>query len=89
MCDYKSRCKNKDKTCGNCERNWDNDIWEDNFEEKEEQTVPLNKRRKLSGVVNIDQRFKRFSPPISLNNLDIKKWANDTPVSTKVTENGK
>jgi hypothetical protein len=35
MCDYKNRCKWKGKSCGNCERNWDNEIWEDNFEEKE------------------------------------------------------
>ena len=33
-CDYKRRCKNKPKSCWNCERNQENDVLEDNFEEK-------------------------------------------------------
>jgi hypothetical protein len=33
-CDYKRSCKNKGSRCGNCERNYENEIWEDNYEPK-------------------------------------------------------
>ena len=33
-CDYKRSCKNKGSRCGNCERNYKNEIWEDNYEPK-------------------------------------------------------
>jgi|LSQX01.1.fsa_nt_gb hypothetical protein len=34
-CDYKRSCKNKGSRCGNCERNYKNEIWEDNYEPME------------------------------------------------------
>ena len=63
ICEDMKRCKNKPMMCWNCERNMENDVLEDNFEEKE----PKHPKLKLD---------KRFTPNTNLKHPNIEKWAN-------------
>ena len=78
QCDYKKNCKNKSAKCWNCERNYENDVLEDNFEEKPE--LPYNAKKETRAGPKID---KRITPNGDLKYPSVKNWLDETNEMTK------